>query len=322
MPLINRPAASSLVVLLAAAPALAAQSTSPSFRPPSGSIASEAVVHLEVGGATPIAELTLVPQRTRWALDVHVGGQPFRFGLDIGGGLTLLSTRAASAAGCTPWGRITGFQMTGRRLDAARCDSVTIDAGALHVTPSMSLVLPPEAVESGDANLDGSIALDAFEGRAITLDLANGKLVVESTESLAERVRGMTPLEISMAREAGGHSLAVLAAVPTAKGTAWMELDSGNGGTVLVSKPYAALVGLDSTAAGPQHAEFDLLPNVRVATDRAFTPDMTIDGNLGMPFLRRWLVTLDLASGRAWIAPGIGPAASAPEPALPPKPTK
>ena len=163
MPLINRPAASSLVVLLAAAPALAAQSTSPSFRPPSGSIASEAVVHLEVGGATPIAELTLVPQRTRWALDVQVGGQPFRFGLDIGGGLTLLSTRAASAAGCTPWGRITGFQMTGRRLDAARCDSVTIDAGALHVTPSMSLVLPPEAVESGDANLDGSIALDAFE---------------------------------------------------------------------------------------------------------------------------------------------------------------
>lgn len=270
--------------------------------------------------AKPIAELTLVPQRTRWALDVKVGGQPFRFGLDIGGGLTLLSTRAASAGGCTPWGRVTGFQMTGHRLDAARCDSVAIDAGGLRITPPISLVLPPEAVESGDANLDGSIALDAFEGRAITLDLANGKLVVESTESQAERVRGMTPLRISMAREAAGHSITVHVAVPTAKGTAWMELDSGNGGTVLVSKPYAALVGLDSTAAGPQHAEFDLLPNVRVKTDRAFTPDMTIDGNLGMPFLRRWLVTLDLASGRAWIAPGIGPAASAPEPALPPKP--
>ena len=91
--------------------------------------------------------------------------------------------------------------MTGHRLDAAQCDSVAIDAGGLRVTPAMSLVLPPEAVESGDA-------------------------------------------------------------------------------------------------------------------------DMIIDGNLGMPFLRRWLVTLDLASGNAWIAPGIGPAASAPESALPPKPTK
>ena len=29
-----------------------------------------------------------------------------------------------------------------------------------------------------------------------------------------------------------------------------------------------------------------------------FLPDMTIDGNLGMPFLKDWIVTLDLAEGR------------------------
>jgi D-alanyl-D-alanine carboxypeptidase len=52
--------------------------------------------------AKPIAELTLVPQRTRWALDVKVGGQPFRFGLDIGGGLTIVSSAVARAARCTP----------------------------------------------------------------------------------------------------------------------------------------------------------------------------------------------------------------------------
>ena len=260
-----------------------------------------------------------MPQRTRWAIDVRVGGQPFRFGLDIGGGITLISPRAASAAGCTPWGRVTGFQMMGHRLDAARCDSVAIDAGGLRVTPAVSAVMPTETVEAGDKNLDGSLALDAFEGRAITLDLANGRLTVESAASLEERVRGMTPLPIRLGREASGRAIVALAAVPTPKGTAWMELDCGNGGTVLVSKPYAALLGLDSTAAGPQHASFELLPNVRVETTHAFTPDMIMDGNLGMPFLRRWLITLDLASGRAWIAPGIGPAASAPEPALPPK---
>jgi hypothetical protein len=40
---------------------------------------------------------------------------------------------------------------------------------------------------------------------------------------------------------------------------------------------------------------------------------MTIDGNLGMPFLKDYAVTLDLAAGRMWIArskstppPGMG----------------
>jgi hypothetical protein len=46
---------------------------------------------------------------------------------------------------------------------------------------------------------------------------------------------------------------------------------------------------------------------------------LAIDGNLGMPFLRRWLITVDLASGRGWIAPNTSQAAPAPEPPLPPK---
>ena len=44
-----------------------------------------------------------------------------------------------------------------------------------------------------------------------------------------------------------------------------------------------------------------------------FTPEMTIDGNLGMPFLKDWIVTLDLAQGRMWLRrnpvpapPGMG----------------
>jgi hypothetical protein len=175
---------------------------------------------------------TLEPQRTRWALRVRVGGHPFRFGLDTGGGLTLISAAVVEAAGCTPWGRVTGYQMFGHRLDAQRCDSVAVDIGAHRFTVPMALVLPPSAVEAKDTDLDGSLALDAFEGRAITLDLAGGHLIVESPASLAERVRTMTPLPIRFSREAGGRSLAVFTAVPTAKGTLWMELDSGNGGTM------------------------------------------------------------------------------------------
>jgi hypothetical protein len=159
------------------------------------------------------------------------------------------------------------------------------------------------ALNPADSLLDGIAGLDLFDGRAITLDLAHGRLTVESPASLQVRVASMRPLPIRLKREVDGLAVAVMAAVPTTHGVLWMELDSGNGGTVLVSKPVAALVGLDSAVQGPQGADFGVLPGVRVRTDHAFTPDLIMDGNLGMPFLRHWLVTLDLRAGRAWIAP-------------------
>jgi hypothetical protein len=266
----------------------------------------------------PEAEFVLEPHRTRWALSVEVNGHPFRFGLDTGGGVTLISPAVVAAAGCTPWGRTTGFQMMGQRLDGPHCDGVSIDIAGHRFTPPITAVLAPELVEPNDRALAGSLALDAFEGRAVTIDFGAGRFIVESPASLAARVRAMTPLPIRLVRELGGRSLAPVVAVPTEHGPLWFELDSGNGGTVLVRRSNAAYLGLDSTAAGPGAGEFALLPSVRVKTDRLFTPDMIIDGNLGMPFLRNWVVTLDLAASRAWIAPTA--AKLAPMPPLPPKP--
>jgi hypothetical protein len=77
---------------------------------------------------------------------------------------------------------------------------------------------------------------------------------------------------------------------------------------VLVSKPVAALVGLDSSVNGRQAADFAVTDGVLVHTTDAFTPDLIMDGSLGMPFLRHWLSTLDLQSGTGWIAPGDGSA--------------
>ena len=107
-------------------------------------------------------------------------------------------------------------------------------------------------------------------------------------------------------------ALAANVEVPTAQGIVRFELDSGNGGTLLVGKPYAALFGLDPDAAGPQQARIELAPGI-VAEGLAFTPGMNIDGNLGMPFLKDWIVTLDLDAGRLWLRrnpvappPGMG----------------
>ncbi|MDB4949585.1 MAG: hypothetical protein JWM27_2234 [Gemmatimonadetes bacterium] len=262
--------------------------------------------------AEPEAVFTLLPHRTRWAIDVQVGGKPFRFGFDTGGGLTLISPAVARAAGCTPWGRVTGFQMMGQRLDAPRCDSVSITIGANRFTPAVAPVIAQTDIEPNDKDLEGSLALDVFAGRALTLDLAAGRLTLESPASLAARVRTMTPLRVRVQREMGGRALSLFTPVATARGEMWMELDSGNGGTLLVSKPYAALLGLDSAATGSQRGGFTVMPGVRAESEMIFTPDMIVDGNLGMPFLRRWIITVDLATGRAWIAPAA-PAASPPQ---------
>lgn len=291
-----------LIAMLAASPPAAPTSTAPA----------------QAESVAPEAEIALLPWRNRWVMEAEIGGKARKFLFDTAGGLTLISADTARAAGCTPWGRMTGFQMMGARLDGPRCDGLTMRAGGVTLTPPVLGLIDMGKSNPKDAALDGLIALNLFENRTVTIDFAAGRLILEAPGSRAARVAGMLPLPVRISREVGGLALAVLAGVPTAKGQLWMELDSGNGGTVLVSKPVAALVGMDGAQDGKQAADFTVVGDVRATTADAFAPDMTIDGNLGMPFLRNWIVTLDLAQGKAWLGrPSVGPAAATPLPATP-----
>jgi len=253
----------------------------------------------------PEASVKLERWRTRWVLPVQVAGKERKLLLDTAGGLTLLSRDVVTEAGCTPWGRLTGFRMFGERGDTGRCTGIVLSAAGYRATPPVVGLIDLGKLNPADAPLDGLASLNMFEGKAITLDFANGILVVESDASLAERVRNMTPLKVRLSGEVQGLALAVSAEVPTAKGPLWMELDSGNGGTVLISKQYADLFGLDPSIETKQKVRFPIVANVNVDTEHAFTPDIIIDGSLGMPFLSNWVITLDLRNGKAWIAPAL-----------------
>lgn len=253
--------------------------------------------------AAPEAVFKLEPYRKTVALRASVAGHSGLFVFDSAGGITLLAPAFAKAIGCTPWGRLSGFQITGNRLDAPRCDNVRIDLdGHLFSAPVTAVIDPAPLMAKDAAPVAGSIALDLFAGKTITIDLAHRQLIVETPASLRERVAKARPLPLLLSRELQGHALAASVGVPTAQGTVWFELDTGNGGTVLVSQPYAALFGLDPDAKGEQTADFAVAPGLH-ARGRAFTPSMIIDGNLGMPFLHDKIVTLDLAQGRLWIQP-------------------
>jgi len=258
--------------------------------------------------ATPTAPTTtfrMEPYRSTVALRAVVGGVPGRFVFDTGAGSLHVTPEFAEAMGCKPWGRLTGYTMMHMRLDTPRCDGtrIRIDGHALEtVTAGVLDVMSfyPEGAEP----VDGLMGLDMFAGRTITLDFPKGELVVETPASLRARVARATEVPTRLTREMQGRTLSVSIEVPTPRGGVMMELDSGNGGTILVARPYAEALGLDPDVEGEQQAGFDVAPGFP-ARGRAFTPDMLLEGNLGMPFLKDKVVTLDLAAGRAWLAHGV-----------------
>lgn len=262
--------------------------------------------------ARPVAVLKLEPYRKSVAVRVVANGKPGLFTLDTAGGNTVVSPAYAAEAGCKPWGRMVGFQMTGNRLEMPRCDGFTFSVDGHVLRAPSAGVLDITSMLAKDAKpVDGSLALDAFDGQTISIDFAAGELVVETQASAKQRIAGARELPLRLVRE-GGVALAAMVEVPTPQGIVRFELDSGNGGTILVSKPYATLFGLDPEAQGPQRGSFEIASGIR-AEGLMFTPDLTIDGNIGMPFLKDWLITLDLAEGRMWIQrsgatppPGMG----------------
>lgn len=250
----------------------------------------------------PLAVLRLEPYRRSVGIRVATGdGSAGLMAFDTAAGHTVVSPEFAAAGGCKPWGNLGGFTMTGTRLDMPRCDGFRFKADGLPLVAPVAGVMQAASLVAKDAApIEGLLALDVFAGRTITLDFAGGHLYVESPASAARRIAGARELPVRLSREVQGLALAVELEVPTSKGTARFEIDSGNGGTLLVSKPYAALFGLDPDADGPQPVRIPLAEGI-VAEGLAFTPAMNIDGNLGMPFLKDWIVTLDLAAGRMWL---------------------
>jgi hypothetical protein len=263
--------------------------------------------------AQPAAVLQLEPYRKSVAMRVDAHGHKGLFTLDTAGGITLVSPEFAKAAGCKPWGQIVGFRMGGEKLSSQRCDNFTFSVSGHPLSvPVVSVFDVAPLIANQAAPVEGSLALDAFAGQTITIDFAGGTLTVETPASAAQRVRGATQVPIHLLREIGGRALTAVVDVPTPQGPLRFELDSGNGGTLLVSKIYARLFGLDPDAQGPQKGAISLAPGI-VAQGLVFTPELVIDGNLGMPFLKDWAVTLDLAEGRMWLKrsqftppPGMG----------------
>lgn len=239
-------------------------------------------------------------RKALWKVHVTVKGKPGDFLLDTGGGVTLLTEEFSKGIDCKFWGRTTGYNMFGKRSDGPHCDGVQIMAGDVALTPVSVGKIDFGEQFAGDRKPDGLLSLDAFDGKAITLDQAAGTLTVETPASLAGRTKGMRELPLRLSRECSARCLSAFVGVPVAEGMTWLILDSGAGGVSLISKDHARIFGLDPEAK-EQRLRYEAAPGVPIDSPVIVT-DMIMDGNLGQPFMSRYVITFDLNAGRLWLA--------------------
>lgn len=242
-------------------------------------------------------------RKALWTVHITVKGKEGDFLLDTGGGVTLLTDEFLKDIPCRFWGRNTGYNMFGKRGDGPHCDGVQIDAGGIALTPVNVGKINFEGQFPGSKAPDGLLSLDAFDGKAITLDQTAATLTIETDKSLARRVKSMKELPFRVARECSGRCLSVFLGVPTPDGTTWLILDSGAGGVSLIATDYAKSFGLDP-AAKEQRLKFQAAPGIPIDSPVIVT-DMIIDGNLGQPFMSQYVITMDLKNERLWLKKGI-----------------
>ena len=238
-------------------------------------------------------------RKALWTVHVMVKGKEGDFLFDTGGGVTLLTDEFLKGVPCKFWGRNTGYNMFGERGDGAHCDDVQITADTAALTPVNIGKFDFGDRFAGDKTPDGLLSLDAFDGKAITLDQASATLTIETPESLAKRVKSMKELPFRVSRECSGRCLSVFLGVPTADGMTWLTLDSGAGGVSLIAKDYAKSFRLDPEAQG-QQLKFDAAAGVPVESP-VMVAGMIMDGNLGQPFMSRYVITMDLKNSRLWL---------------------
>ena len=239
-------------------------------------------------------------RKALWKVHVTVKGKPGDFLLDTGGGLTFLTADFAKGIDCKFWGRVTGYNMFGTKNDGPHCDNVEIKAGDVALTPVSIGKIDFGDQFKGDKTPDGLLALDAFDGKVITLDQVSATLTIETPKSFARRRRTMKELPFRVVRDCSARCLNGFVGVPTREGMSWLILDSGAGGVSLISRDHAEIFGLDPKVK-EQRLKYEAAPGVPIDSP-ALVSDMIMDGNLGQPFMSQYIITFDLAQGRMWVA--------------------
>jgi hypothetical protein len=236
-------------------------------------------------------------------VEVVIGGKTRLFYFDSGGGISLISPALAREIGCTPLGDLTGYNAGGVKMSGPRCEDVAFSINGFSAARDMGVMDPNQFFPNSDGKLDGSIALDAFDGRALTMDLAGNRLIVETEKSLKSRTKQMKPLMARTSREMGGAALDIFIAAQTPNGRIWMLADTGNTNKMLFTPSAQKQLGINfDDAVGEKRikpVKINLI-NLGEVEMESRSREMIYDGMLNYDLLAKMVLTADFSTGKVW----------------------
>ena len=147
--------------------------------------------------------------------------------------------------------------------------------------------------------IDGILSLKTFGNQPFTLDLSSKSLVLETPESLANRIKNMHRLNSRIATGTDGSELDVFLHGRLEQ-DGWFLLDCGNLDAILVSEEFVDKSLVDSNKVSHiNEAEFKL-DGLSSHLVRYRTKNIIYDGALSEEFMREYIFTLDLSSNSIW----------------------
>jgi hypothetical protein len=239
-------------------------------------------------------------------IHANIAGREGTFLFDSGSGISSISPEFAALIGCHPWGQITGFRMTGQRLDMQHCDHIVVSlAGKSFADKTVGVFDLSRYLPDGVGQIDGTIALDLFAKEAFTLSYAGHFIRLLDGKTLAEASKCRHTMPVRIVRDAEGLALTVNLPVNSPAGTTWFEMDSGNTSSlVLVNKTLASQFKLISDDKSHSVVSLSLADGTNF-TGAVRVLDLILDGNLGTSFLSGHDVTVDLLNQRAWVTSSV-----------------
>lgn len=238
----------------------------------------------------------------------QIGSDTFSFIFDTGGGLTIITPELADKMECTPFGRITVFRMTGERIDVQRCGEVKFDVNGIPILSEATIFDIMSLLPKDWPKIGGLLSLDTFGNHTITLDLSRNRMIVETEDSLKDRITTMRPINMRVNHQTGGWGLDVFVEVEAPKGSLWFELDTGNMSEVFLAPHAIEQLGItvptvDKGTIDSDSDVFETTLNIeglKPLNVKARRQDLIYDGVLNAATIEKLVLTLDLSNGKMW----------------------
>lgn len=242
------------------------------------------------------------------------GAQARPFILDLGAGINVVSPSVRNPGPVI--GHLTGFRMTGQRLDGTLYQGPALDVGGLRLPEE------PTAYWGGatTAGVAGFLSAKAFEATPITLDFRNKLLVFEDEHSLGSRKRegNAVPVKVDDVR---GESLQIFADVDFGYGQRGLCLVDTGQFNMQVNTRYMPLLnrpagGTDVVAQEDRfishlpRVSLSDAPSVQQDNIKVIFRDLIYDCVIGNSFWEDKSLTVDIAHRMLYVRQEKGEPAS------------